>query len=210
MKILNLYAGLGGNSNLWDDNLHEIVNIELEPKIAEVLRNRKPNQHVIIADAHQYLLDHYCEYDFIWSSPPCQRNSKMNKFTRHNMIRYADGSLFEEIILLKHYFKGKYVVENVVPYYEPYPGYQKFGRHLFWTNFNIYDFEMPEQPKNFINLSSTVAKKVMMDWLDIHYENNIYYGNNHCPVQILRNCVHPKIGEHILNCALNPIKTTLF
>lgn len=50
MKILNLYAGLGGNSNLWDDTNHQIVNIELEPKIAEVLQQRKPNQQVIIAD----------------------------------------------------------------------------------------------------------------------------------------------------------------
>lgn len=38
-----------------------------------------------------------------------------------------------------------------------------------------------------------------MDWLGIHFDENIYYGKNHCPVQILRNCVHPLIGASILN-----------
>jgi DNA (cytosine-5)-methyltransferase 1 len=198
MKILNLYAGLGGNSNLWDDINNEIVNVELDPKIARVLQKRKPNQKVIVADAHQYLLDHYQEFDFTWSSPPCQTHSKMNKFTRHNTIRYVDGKLFEEMLFLKHWFKGKWVVENVVPYYEPPFNPVKIGRHLFWSNFELTPIDI-EHPKNFINLANVASKKVMMDWLGIHYEENIYYGNNHCPVQILRNCVHPKIGLSIFN-----------
>ena len=198
MKILNLYAGLGGNSNLWDDTLHEIVNIEFDQRIAQVLQDRKPKQNVLVEDAHEYLLNNYSEFDFIWSSPPCQTHSKMNKFTRHNTIRYVDGKLFEEILLLKHWFKGKWVVENVAPYYEPPFNPKKIGRHLFWSNFDIDNFNI-EQPKNFINLANTESKKVMMDWLGIYYEKNIYYGNNHCPVQILRNCVHPLLGQHILN-----------
>lgn len=198
MKILNLYAGLGGNSNLWDDKEHEITNIELDIKIAEVLKERKPNQEVIITDAHEYLINNHQRYDFVWSSPPCQTHSKMNKFTRHNTIRYADGKLFEEIIFLKHWFSGKYVVENVTPYYKPVFEPKQIGRHLFWSNFTIPDMII-EQPKGFINLSTVASKKIMMDWLGIHYDKNIYYGNNHCPVQILRNCVHPLLGLHILN-----------
>lgn len=37
------------------------------------------------------------------------------------------------------------------------------------------------------------------------FENKIYIDGNHCPAQILRNCVHPDLGLHILNCALNKI-----
>lgn len=200
MKVLNLYAGLGGNSNLWDDAIHEITNIELDPKIASILQRRKPNQKVIITDAHQYLIENYKEYDFIWASRPCQKHSKMNKFTRHSMIRYVDGGLFEEIIFLDNYFKGKWVVENVVPYYQVYGSPVKIGRHLFWSNFKIQQMEnLPKSPKNMMNLATVGQKKIMMDWLGIHYEENIYYGNNHCPVQILRNCVHPDLGLHIFN-----------
>lgn len=198
MKILNLYPGVGGNRKLWP-SIHQITAVELDPKIAALYKRLYPDDVVIVGDAHQYLLDHHAEFDIIWSSPPCQKHSKMNKFTRHNTIRFVDGTLFEEIIFLKHWFKGiAYVVENVIPYYEPQFNPQKIGRHLFWSNILLTNIDI-EQPKNFINLATVTTKKIMMDWLDIHYEENIYYGNNHCPVQILRNCVHPKIGLSILN-----------
>jgi len=35
----------------------------------------------------------------------------------------------------------------------------------------------------------------------IHYEGNLYYGNNNCPGQILRNAVNPKIGLHVFSHA---------
>ena len=200
-KLLHLYAGLGGTTELLDENIYNITHVELNKDIAAVLQARKPNQLVIVADAHQYLLDYYKEFDIIWSSRPCQTHSRMNKFTRHNMVRYVDGELFEEIIFLTHYFKeGAWVVENVVPYYEPYGNPVKIGRHLFWSNFTIPPMlDVPKSPKNMINLTTVGAKKEMMDWLGIHYEKNIYYDGNHCPVQVLRNCVHPKIGYYIIN-----------
>ena len=195
MKVLNLYAGLGGNRKLWKDC--HVTSVENHPKIAAVYAKHFPGDELIIGDAHQYLLDHYAEFDFIWSSPPCQSHSKMNKFTRHNTVRYIDISLYQQVILLQNFFKGKWVTENVVPYYKPLiEPTKQIGRHMFWSNFNISDFEI-KTPPNFINLASTQAKKVMMDWLGIHYDENIYYGNNHCPVQILRNCVHPTVGESI-------------
>jgi len=200
IKLLHLYAGVAGTTELLDESKYDITHVELNPQIAAVLQARKPNQRVVITDAHQYLLDHYKEFDVIWSSRPCQAHSKMNKFTRHNMVRYVDGELFEEIIFLTHYFKGTWVVENVVPYYEPYGNPIKIGRHLFWASFTIPPMpDVPKSPKNMINLTSVASKKIMMDWLGIHYDKNIYYDGNHCPVQVLRNCVHPLLGLHIFN-----------
>lgn len=200
MKILNLYAGLGGNRKLWDGA--QVIAVENDERIANVYERLYPDDIVIIGDAHQYLLEHYQEFDFIWTSPPCQTHSKMNKATRHKTRRYPDMTLYQEIIFLQHFFKGKWVVENVDPYYEPLIPAKKHGRHMFWSNFYFSEFDVP-RPANFINLANMAGKQALMDWLGIHYEENIYYGNNHCPAQILRNCVHPLIGEHILNSALN-------
>ena len=71
MKILIGCAGIGGESELWDDTENQITHVEIDPKIAKVISNRKPNRNVIIGDAFEYLLNHATEYDFIWFSPPC-------------------------------------------------------------------------------------------------------------------------------------------
>lgn len=197
MKILNLYAGIGGNRKLWGDE-HQITAVEKNEQIANVYKRLYPNDLVIIGDAHEYLLNHYEEFDFIWTSPPCQTHSKMNKATRHKTRRYPDMALYQEIIFLQHFFKGKWVVENVNPYYETLIPAKKMGRHLFWSNFDFADFDV-SRPANFINKADVAGKQILMDWLGIHFEENIYYGSNHCPAQILRNCVHPLIGNHILN-----------
>lgn len=201
MRVLNLYAGLGGNRKLWDGAL--VTAIENDESIANVYKRLHPDDTVIIGDAHQYLLDHYQEFDFIWSSPPCQTHSKMNKATRHKTRRYPDMTLYQEIIFLQNFFKGKWIVENVDPYYEPLIKAKKHGRHLFWSNFEFTEFDVP-RPANFINLANMAGKQALMDWLGIHYEENIYYGNNHCPAQILRNCVHPLLGNHIYQHAITP------
>ena len=196
MKVLNLYAGLGGNRKLWTNC--DVTSVELEPKIAAVYQRLYPKDKVIITDAHKYLLDHYQEYDFIWSSPPCPTHSRMAKATRHKLHRYPDLKLYEEILFLQHFFKGKWVVENVVPFYTPLISGKAIGRHMYWSNFDVGDYKEPI-PKDFINLANLAGKQKMMDWLDIHYDENIYYGKNHCPVQILRNCVHPNEGLSIYN-----------
>lgn len=196
MKVLNLYAGLGGNRKLWEGV--EVTAVELDSKIATVYKRLYPKDIVVEGDAHQYLLDHVDEFDFIWSSPPCQTHSKMMKATRHKKKRYVDMSLYQEILFLQHFYKGKWVVENVVPFYEPLIPGKILGRHMYWSNFDVGDYKEPI-PKDFINLANLAGKKKLMDWLDIHYEENIYYGSNHCPAQILRNCVHPNEGKAILD-----------
>ncbi len=117
MKILNLYAGLGGNRKKWEGC--EVTAIECNEKIAAVYQRHNPNDNVVVGDAHEYLRENYSAFDFIWSSPPCQTHSKMAKATRHKNKRFPNMSLYEEILFLQHFFKGLWVVENVVPFYEP-------------------------------------------------------------------------------------------
>jgi DNA (cytosine-5)-methyltransferase 1 len=128
----------------------------------------------------------------------------MVKASRHKPKAYPDMSLYQEIIFLQNFARCPWVIENVIPYYKPLisPTAQ-IGRHLYWSNFDIPGFEEPKAPANFINLCNLAGKKILMDWLDIHYEENIYHNGSHCPAQILRNCVHPTVGLHILNAAKN-------
>lgn len=141
MKVLNLYACLGGNRYKWIDC--EVTAVELDPELARLYQERFPNDTVIIADAHQYLLDHYKEFDFIWSSPPCPSHSRARYWSSSNYKSttepvYPDMMLYQEILFLQHYYRtGSWVVENVIPYYEPLIPAQKRGRHLYWSNFTL-------------------------------------------------------------------------
>ena len=121
MKILNLHAGIGGNRTLWGDD-HKVTAVEINPEIARAYSNFFPRDKVIISDAHKYLLEHFKEFDFIWSSPPCQSHTRMrnllNRFEQYKKV-FPNMELYEEIIFLKHFFKGKWVVENTISYYEP-------------------------------------------------------------------------------------------
>jgi DNA (cytosine-5)-methyltransferase 1 len=141
MRVLNLYACLGGNRLLWDNC--EVTAVELDQELARMYQERFPNDKVIVADAHQYLLDHFKEFDFIWTSPPCPSHSRARYWNSSNYDTtteaiYPDMKLYEEILFLQHYYKtGKYVVENVIPFYEPLIPAKKRGRHLYWTNFNL-------------------------------------------------------------------------
>lgn len=140
MNVLNLYACLGGNRLLWDNC--NVTAVEIDPELARMYQERFPNDTVILGDAHQYLLDHYKEFDFIWSSPPCPTHSRARYWISSNYESsteavYPDLKLYEEILFLQHYFKGKWCVENVIPYYEPLVPATKRGRHLYWTNFAL-------------------------------------------------------------------------
>lgn len=200
MKILNLYAGLGGNRKHWSNC--QVTAVEFNQEIANVYKSLYPDDVVIVGDAHQYLLDHYSEFDFIWYSPPCQSHSRMIRSGRNRKPRYPDMRLYEEIVFLQNDFKGFFVVENVKPYYKALIEYQSIGRHVFWANFEIPLMDEPKF-KNFINRQNVSDKQDLMNWLGIHYEKNIYYDGNHCPTQVLRNCVHPLVGKHIMDNLLS-------
>jgi len=199
MNILNLYAGIGGNRKRWQG--HDVVAVEYNPAIAKVYKQQYPDDKVIIGDAHKVLLEEYQNFDFIWSSPPCQSHSRMIRSGKNRSPRYPDLKLYEEILHLQHNFKGFWVVENVVPYYKPLvePN-NKVGRHLFWGNFE-FKVDDVKSPKGFINKTTVAGAEQLKDWLNIHYEGNLYYEGNHCPAQVLRNAVHPLIGRQILEAA---------
>ena len=203
MKILNLYAGIGGNRKLWGEN-HEITAVELDPKIAKIYTHFFPNDTVIIADAHQYLLDHFKEYDFIWSSPPCPTHSRMR--TLHNVQenvqdKYPDMKLYQEIILLKHFFKGKYVIENVISYYDPLIKPQRCNNHYFWTNFIISDIG---KDKRKIRYGELEYKQIRNGFNLKQFDVPTRFKE-----RILNNCVKPDVGLHIFNMAFKHKQSTL-
>lgn len=188
MKILNLYAGIGGNRKLWSDE-HDITAVELNEKVAAKYLTLYPKDNVIVGDAHEFLLDNYKNFDFIWSSPPCQSHSTTNYFTQHIRKKpvYPLMSLYQEIIFLQNFFKGKYCVENVVSYYEPLIKPTKIGRHYLWTNFFIPAIKQPKD-----EVGSMEPK----------------YGNKACKKPLEeRNAVNSELGLHILNRALGIIES---
>jgi DNA (cytosine-5)-methyltransferase 1 len=197
MKILNLYAGIGGNRVKWGGV--SVTAVEMEENIAAVYAANFPEDTVVIGDAHEFLRLNFKDFDFIWSSPPCQTHSAMAKATRHDLNNYPDMALYQEIIFLQNYFKGRFVVENVVPYYKPLirPSVQ-MGRHLFWTNFDILPVKLKSFP-NMITAATAAEAEKMKQWLGIKYDGNLYYKDQHDPCKVLRNCVHPDLGLHILN-----------
>jgi len=198
LKILNLYAGIGGNRANWG-NTHEITAVEYDESIAQVYRDRFPEDTVIIADAHVYLLNHYKEFEFIWSSPPCQTHSSIraNLQMKPGKIsaKYLDMKLYQEIILLQNFYKGLFCVENVIPYYKPLINPTiELDRHLFWANFII--------PKIKIKKKITVAYSNIKNYEKVYNIDLSNYKFKISKKQILRNCVNPDTAEYILNCAI--------
>jgi DNA (cytosine-5)-methyltransferase 1 len=199
MKILNLYAGIGGNRKLWslENKDLEITAIEYDENIASIYKDFYPNDEVIVTDAHEYLLNNYMNFDFIWSSPPCQTHSMIRQITKeHNNVpaKYIDFKLYQEIIFLKHNFKGLWIIENVRPYYETliYPSFV-LQRHLFWNNFPV------EQKKfKFDSIADSSVKELQTH---LGFDISAYKVKNR--LQVLRNCVYPNVGKHIFDCMID-------
>lgn len=202
IKVLNLYACLGGNRYKWDEVADiEVTAVELDPEAARLYKERFPNDTVIVADAHQYLLDHYKDFDFIWSSPPCPSHSRMRKTNtgegeRKSSACYPDMKLYEEIIFLDNFFKGKYCVENVIPYYEPLIQAQKRGRHLYWTNFILPNNLNERKADNFIYAKVSELSKFH------NYDFTKYKGTQRVD-KMARNLVDYEAGKTIFETAFN-------
>ncbi len=204
MKILNLYSGIGGNRKLWGET-HNITAVEYNEEIAMIYKEYFPNDEVIIGDAHEYLLKNYMNYDFIWSSPPCPTHSRMRytctkqeQKTRGKLdVKYADMKLYQEIILLDNYFEGKYVVENVIPYYEPLIPAKKLGRHLFWSNFNLGSYKNEKHALRGNSLA------ILQDQRGFDLSK---FKIKHRKDTILLNCVDSELALYILKCGMDIIE----
>jgi len=198
MKVLNLYSGIGGNRKLWPSDI-EVTAVENNPEIAKIYQDFFPCDKVIVGDAHQFLLEHFSEFDFIWSSPPCPTHSQF-RFrcgvkAWGQEPKFPDMKLYEEIIFLKYHSKSKYVVENVESYYEPLIKPQELSRHYFWANFHI------PIKKGFQSLQIKLSE---IRELQILHEISLENYKIDEKRKILRNCVEPRLGLHIFNSAMTP------
>lgn len=204
LKVLNLYAGIGGNRKLWEGV--EVTAVEYNEEIAAVYQQHFPDDKVIVGDAHEYLLKHYNEFEFIWSSPPCQSHSRTNYFLNaQGVVRYPDMKLYQEIIFLQSFSKCKYVVENVISYYKPLITPQEVARHYFWANFKIPPFGV----KTHVGRMNGKKAELGTTQFELRRDRQVGLGFNLTDVkgtakdQWLRNCVHPELGRHILDQVRN-------
>ena len=208
MKILNLYACLGGNRYKWNevkDDI-EVTAIELDKELARLYQERFPNDRVIVGNAHQYLLDHYKEYDFIWSSPPCPTHSRARYWgfgINGKKPIFPDMKLYQEIIFLQHHCKTKYCVENVIPYYEPMFNPKKRGRHLYWTNFRL---------PNLLSDRGGKLKEKDTNSESLNHYNKFHdydfkkYKGKQLTLKIARNLVDYEAGKTIFETMLGIVK----
>lgn len=194
MKILNLYAGVGGNRKLWS-NEHEITAVEYDQSIAAIYKDLYPQDNVIVDNAHEYLITNFKEFDFIWSSPPCPTHSRMNFLLNQKetfTLKYPDMKLYEEIIILQTFYKGYFVVENVKSYYDPLIPPQESGGHYFWANFDIPKIDKRKKVRN--DKGYTLAKK--MEEKNIIIDN--FHGYKGDKRTLLNNAIEDELGLAIL------------
>jgi DNA (cytosine-5)-methyltransferase 1 len=209
MKVLNLYACLGGNRYKWNEVKEdiEVTAVEFDPELAKLYKKRFPNDIVVVADAHQYLLDNYQEFDFIWSSPPCPTHSVTNHFLNAlGHKRYPDMNLYQQIIFLDTFFEGKFCIENVKPYYTPLIPAKQRDRHLYWTNFNLPNILSNRKAPN-MNMN-TKSKGLVDKFLDFHEIKDLVknYKGEQAKGKIARNLVDYEAGKTIFETMLGIIK----
>jgi len=213
MKVLNLYAGIGGNRILWDEVMDvDVTAVEIDCEIAKVYQDFFPDDEVIVADAHKYLKEKYDDgWDFVWASPPCPTHSYIRKVAGvgrgQNRMVYPDMKLYEYILFMRGVdrsggtnFEGKYCIENVESWYDPLIKPQMVGRHYLWANYPLPDKTIPVLPEKY---------RSSVKGLEKFYGFDLSGYDNIDKKQVLRNCVHPELGKHILKSAFKNKQITL-
>ena len=105
--------------------------------------------------------------------------------------------------MLQKYYNGLWVVENTIPYYEPLIKGTKTGGHIWWSNFLISTINHGNRNHRGGTVE-TLQERKLIDISKYDIPNKR---------QILRNCVEPEVGLHILECAFKKesfIQKTIF
>jgi DNA (cytosine-5)-methyltransferase 1 len=203
-KVLNLYAGIGGNRREWENV--DVTAIEWDQEKADIYEDFYPQDTVIVDDAHQYLEENHHDFDFIWSSPPCPTHSEVRYIhtgeNKQNDAKFPDMRLYEEILFLQGYFDGDYVVENVNGWYDPLIEPLERQRHYFWSNFFIPSIDLN---------ASCISSGTIQEWQDnLGFDLSDYDIDRLKKRKILRNCVKPKLGKHVFESTSTPQQSKLF
>lgn len=133
MRVLNAYAGIGGNRHLWPADW-KVTAVEWDRRVAAEYERRYPQDLVLVSDAHEHVIQHADLFDAVWTSPPCPTHSRLAKV---NASRYGhdlapDPRLMAEVKHLRS-VGVRHVVENVHTYYTPevLPDLVT-DRHYYW------------------------------------------------------------------------------
>lgn len=201
MKILNLYGGIGGNRKLWGSE-HDITTVEIDRSVADIYKSNFPTDRVVVGDAVEYLLNHFDEYDFIWASPPCPSHSRMRTLWSGSgkdvegkvsgvSMKIPDMSLYGLIIFLKQFFRGDWVVENVISYYDPLIKPFIVDNHYFWSNKELTP--MKRNSRQIRNQDLVVKSNAL------GFDISAWDLPKRKVRNLLNNCVYPEVGLHVFN-----------
>ena len=124
---------------------------------------------------------------------------------------YPDMKLYEEILFLQGYFKGKWVVENVFSWYNPLIKPFEVGRHYFWTNFPLSKKKITSGK---FSITGGVNKEkgneqVLRLQKEFGVDLSKYSNDERWKRTVLRNMVNPELGLHIFNMAFKERQETL-
>jgi DNA (cytosine-5)-methyltransferase 1 len=112
-------------------------------------------------------------------------------------MKYPDMALYQEIIFLEYYYDGKYVVENVIPFYDLLIQGYKRNRHIYWTNFNL-----PSNLSKRKNPDLGRTKNVVDALSKFHdYDFRKYKGKQSIQ-KVARNLVDYEAGKTILDTVM--------
>lgn len=233
-RILNLYAGIGGNRKGFEIAAKklglkiEVTAVELDPEIAAEYKRNWPHDNVLVEDAYNYLLWNYEHFDFIWSSPSCLTFTNIN-YVLHNQIseKYPKGNrrypelnqLYGQIIILSSFFKGDWIVENVKPFFinsvTPFmESAFQLNRHYYWSNRTIKgkysqsDFTISgmqnKRTKRKSGRKSSAIEIATKDKLIDLLGITLSKEYKGNSLQVLRNCVVPDDAEYIFQQIISP------